>query len=155
MSIAPGWGFALAEPLADTWARRELPILREALRRADAGELLTSIEDIRVAVGLDAAHMRTGLDALRFADPPYLEVQYTMSGVASGHVSKVSERARRELGSWPSADTIVDRLVAALAEAEQREADPQQKSRLRAAAETMGGIGRDVLVQVLAKVGGG
>ncbi len=54
----------MAEPLAPTWATRELPILRAALRRIDAGEDLPTLEDIRAEAGLDVVQMRAGLMAL-------------------------------------------------------------------------------------------
>jgi hypothetical protein len=61
----------------------------------------------------------------------------------------VTDEARRVVRQWPSADVWVDRLVAALGEAADREPDPERRSRLRAIAEGLGGFARDVAVGVL------
>ncbi len=47
-----------------------------------------------------------------------------------------------ELGTWPSAEALVDQLGAALARAAEAEVEPQRRSRLRAAAEGLAGFGR-------------
>lgn len=143
--------------LDNTWTTRDLPILRSALRRLDAGEDFPDLEEIRAEVGLDVTQMRAGLRALEHAGPPYIELTYTMAGPArvGGHVKGVSERARRELGTWPSATSMVDRLVEALEDAEEEEQEPERKSKLRAARDALAGMARDVAVTVIAKQVGG
>jgi hypothetical protein len=74
---------------------------------------------------------------------------------AIGDIDSVFERGRRELGSWPSADSVVAQLVAALSEAADREAEPERKGRLRAAADVLGSIAHDVAVRVIAARSGG
>jgi hypothetical protein len=139
------------DTVLNTWAERELPVLRAALRRLDAGEDFPMLEEIRAEVGLDVAQMRAGLRALEDATPPYIDVSYTMAGPdhVGGHVNGVSERARRELGSWPSATAVVDQLVAALSAAADDEPEPQRKSRLRAAADALTGFAREIAVQAI------
>ena len=198
----------MSETLESTWATRELPSLRAALRRLDPGEMrrlraemhqrmlgngycarpvgldchfesicesctffqttigfrptlerqdFPDLERIREEVGLDVAQMRSGLRALESAWPPCLQVQYTLGGPdrVSGHIVAVGERARRELGTWPSAETLVDRLAEALAVAADAEQEPQRKARLRAAADTMRSFARDVAVQAVGTQLGG
>jgi hypothetical protein len=137
--------------IAETWTSRDLPILAAALRRLDAGEDVVDLEELRHEVGLDVATMRAGLKALESAWPPYIDVSHTMAGPdqVGGHLQGVSERCRRELGTWPSADGLVDRLAQALADAADREAEPDRKNRLKALAEGLGGIARDVAVGVI------
>ena len=80
-----------------------------------------------------------------------------MSGLdaVGGHVSSVGERTRRELGTWPSADSIVEQLVATLREAGDQEPDPARKSRLATAASVLGDTARQIAVAVIsAKLGG-
>jgi hypothetical protein len=67
----------------------------------------------------------------------------------------VSERARRELGAWPSAEALVDALAAAFAQAAEAEEEPAKKSRLRAVADGLGGAARDIAVGVAIKQLGG
>jgi len=135
-----------------TWSDRDLPILAAALRRLDAGETFPPLEDIRAEVGLDVVQMRAGLSALETAQPPYITLQYTMAGPANvgGFVKGVSERARRQLGAWPSAEDLMERLVIALREEAEAETQPERKSRLRSAADVLGGMAREIAVQVLA-----
>jgi hypothetical protein len=134
----------------DTWTRRELPILRAALRRVDNGEEL-DLEHIRLDTGLPGFELRRGLQALQEAG--YLEV-YLASGWSDDHagglLSGVSERTRRELGSWPSAHTLVDDLVRALQQAADEEQEPERKSKLRAAADTVATIANQVAIRVIA-----
>ena len=136
----------MTAPLENTWTTRELPILRSALRRLDAGEDFPNLEEIRAEVGLDVTQMRAALKALENAWPPYIEVIHAGMGanLVGGYVNAVSERTRRELGTWPSAEAVVDRLAAALAEAADVEEEPPRKGRLRAAAEAFLGFGRDI-----------
>jgi hypothetical protein len=53
--------------------------------------------------------------------------------------------------SWPSAESLVADLVTALAEAEDREADPEKKRRLRQARNVVGGTERQLLIAVAAQ----
>jgi hypothetical protein len=137
--------------IAETWTSRDLPILVAALRRLDAGDPFVDLEELRHEVGLDVATMRAGLKALEGAWPPYIDVTYTMAGPdrVGGHLQGVSERCRRELEAWPSADALVDRLSQALADAADREPEPERKNRLRALADGLGGIARDIAVGVI------
>jgi hypothetical protein len=92
------------------------------------------------------------VQALAGADPPYIEVSLSGGWAddhAGGMIERVSERARRELGSWPSPDDLVAQLAAALAQAADRESEPERKSRLRAAADALGGVAREVAVRVI------
>jgi hypothetical protein len=144
------------QQVPSTWNNRDLPILRAALQRSDAGDTFPSLELIRNDIGLDVLQMRIGLAALEGASPPYLtyKLMAAGSGVTHGFVESVSERARRELGSWPTSSSIVESLVAALDAKAASEPDATKKSLLRTAAETLSGIAHDVAVAVItAKVG--
>jgi hypothetical protein len=142
----------MTKPIAETWSWRELPILAAALRWLDSGDHLVMLEDLRAEVGLDVAQMRAGLRALEQADPPYIAVNYTMAGpsVVGGHLDMVFERGRRELGSWPSAEGVLDQLVAALDRAAELELEPERKSRLRAVADLLGGMARKIAISAIA-----
>lgn len=144
-----------ADPeLESTWARRELPVLRCALRLIDEGVRAPAVEDIRREVGLDENQMRVALRALASASPPYLVMHELMDG-DPWQIKDVGERARRELGTWPSANSIVDKLVASLREAQDREADPDRRSKLATAASVIGDTARQIVVSVIsAKLSG-
>lgn len=140
-----------ADEIQSTWATRELPILQAALRRLDVGDDFPELEEIRQEVGVSPRQLRVAVTALR--DAGYIDVLFTGGWTeehASGNVSAVHERARRELGSWPSPDDVVDQLIAALTKAAEEAGEPERMGRLRSAAEALGGIGRDIAVRVIA-----
>jgi hypothetical protein len=134
----------MADELPSTWASRDLPILSSALRRLDTGEGWPDLGDLESDTGLSREQLWAGLNALTTAEPPYLTAQ-------GGVVSAVSERARRELGTWPAADSLVDALAAAFAQAAEAEKEPERKQRLRAVADGLGGALRDIAVAVVSK----
>jgi hypothetical protein len=101
---------------------------------------------------LSVSQFQAGVQALATAYPPYLEISLEGGWTddhASGLIEGISERTRRELGSWPSPENLVAQLVTALTEAADREPEPEQKSRLRAAAEALGDVAREVAVGVV------
>lgn len=102
--------------------------------------------------------LELGLAALADADPPYIELQvlggWSEEKAGGGYVDAVTERARRELGGWPTADSLVDQLAEALGRAADDESEPERKGRLRQAADVVGGMARDVAVAVIsARIG--
>ena len=140
------------EGVAPTWATRELPLLRVALRRLDAGEQYIDLEEIRQEVGLPADQVWTAVHALSGADPPYIDVMLLggwTENRAGGKIKGVSERTRPELGSWPSAENLVEQLAEALSEAANQEQEPERGGRLMAAADALRSFARDVAVGVL------
>jgi hypothetical protein len=92
--------------------------------------------------GIDLVQVWVAMRALR--DAGYVEAY--LASAHSGFVQSVGERTRRELGSWPSAKTMVDALASALADLAEREPDLERKSKLRAAADALGGIVRAAAV---------
>jgi hypothetical protein len=130
--------------LPSTWASRDLPLLTAALRRLDAGEGFPDFGDLEHDTGLNREQLWAGLNALKTAEPPYVLVEGPV-------VVAVSERARRELGTWPAPDSLVDALAAAFAQAAEAEKEPEKKQRLRAVADGLGGALRDIAVAVISK----
>ncbi len=130
-----------------TWASRELPILRVALRRLDGGEDFVGLTVLSEDTGLDVDATRIGLRAL--ADAYYLEVRW-VAPVEMSLFTAATKRARRELGTWPTADSLVDQLVAALRADAEAEHEPERRSRVRTAADVLAGMARDIAVSVIA-----
>ncbi len=150
---APSASMTLVEP---TWARRDLPILVAAYKRLDADDRqsVEQLEEMRQELGLSVQDFAAGLEALEGADPPCIEVMiaggWSDDKAGGGFVTGVSERARRELGAWPSPEGLVEQLAVALAKAADGEQEPERKSRLAAAAEALRSFARDVAVSVVA-----
>jgi hypothetical protein len=132
-----------------TWADRDLPLLRESVRRIDAGEEWPAMRKIARSCGIDFEQAEVGFDAL--VEDGYLVTGGRGMGVLNGYVTRVTGKARREVGAWPSAEGVVDQLVAALTAAADAETEPEKKSRLREAAETLGSTGYRVAVDVATK----
>ena len=136
----------------ETWTSRELPILRVALRHYEAGERPVSLELIRAETGLSADQVTIGAEALADADPPYLEVAFGAREVGSratnGDVTRVLERTRRDLGSWPTPENMLDGLIEALNSEADRASD-DQKTRLHAAADALSGVAREIAIRVI------
>lgn len=145
----------MSHDITSTWATRDLPILVAAFRRVEAGERsVRQLEEIRDELGLTPKELLAGLSALESADPPYVEVEY-MAGwsderAGGGFISAVSERARRELGAWPSANGLLEQLIEALSRAAEDETEPERRSLLRATADVLGGMARDIAVGAIA-----
>jgi hypothetical protein len=71
------------------------------------------------------------------------------AGPASGwHVTAVTADARRTAGHWPSGEALIDQIAARIAEAAEREPDPERKGRLQAVARGLGGAAKQIAVNV-------
>jgi len=141
--------------LRETWTTRELPILRAALSRIDGGDEYADLDELRVELGLTAGEVFAAVGALANASPPYLDVDFAKECGRPGRIDSVYERARRELGTWPTAENVVAELAAALRVAADEAYEPEEKGRLGAAADALTGFARDVSVAVVARHVGG
>lgn len=72
------------------------------------------------------------------------------SGVQIDVITGVTEKGLRASGAWPdNADLLADRILAVLAEGAEHEPEPEKRSKLKAGLQGVGGMTRDVLVDVL------
>lgn len=135
----------------DTWATVALPILRwiaqaEGPQPITVGQLADDLE-------LDAMIIANELD--RLVDGGYLFGQVVKT--QTGGDPRPWFLARRQLGPsgaravglWPSGDAG-EVLLNVLRALEESTPDPEQKTRLRGAVEALGGMARDLLVDVAA-----
>lgn len=118
----------------DTWTSRELPVLGYLVQRfEDPDALDIQAMEITKALDLSSADVARSPRKLSEATPPYLEVIPPAAEVRDPDiVFNVTERARRAVGQWPTADSVADRLVAVLQSAADREPD-EEKTRRREA----------------------
>jgi hypothetical protein len=139
----------------ETWTWRELPFLREALPRVDAGEQ-PGLTEIAEAIGITQQEARAAATELEHSS--YISMRWMPHGAGGGppphgQVVGVHERARRALGSWPSAEGIVDQLVAALLAAADQAESPEEADELRDAAADLGtSVVKGVAVSVITKL---
>jgi hypothetical protein len=138
-----------------TWATRELPILLAAYRQVEAGYFgMDQLKRIGEEVGVSPNDLLKGLDALGAATPPFIDWLgaggWSDERYGGGYVEAVTERTRRELGAWPTPDNVLEQLVAALvAQAGDDQRSEDERSRLRQAADVLGGMARDIAVGVI------
>jgi hypothetical protein len=139
--------------MESTWETRDLPVLEVVVRYFDenAGMLYPQVHDLVEITGQEPMEVYRALKAL---EPDYVRLQEVMSGGdPNPHtVRAITSEARRAVGQWPTPEGLADRIVAALLEAAEREPDEKKRTKLRAAAETLGSFGRDLLINVAANV---
>jgi hypothetical protein len=103
--------------------------------------------------GLHEREVQTALRALANARPPLLEYPRPLEELTYPIIiTDVTERARRLVSQWPTADSLAAEITKALSEAADREPDPAKKSRLHEAATVLGETARGVVVEVLSRV---
>jgi hypothetical protein len=75
--------------------------------------------------------------------PPVDSHQLQMMGGGPGRciILGITDEARRAVGQWPSPEAVADRIVAELLAAASQEPDESKRTKLRAAAETLGSFG--------------
>lgn len=135
----------MTERLDDVWASRDYPVLREMTRRIDGGEDMPTIEDVAESVGLHADEVTRSAKAL--ARRGLVTVQESMSGPWG--FDDVAGAAYLMTGLHPDTDDALSSLVQLLRDAAEQERDEEERSRLRRAADAIGGVSRGVMQGVL------
>src|ERR1700729_146409 len=141
-----------AEIVEDTWAVRDLPVLNAVVALLEQSYMVT-VSDIAGRTGLDQADVARSLDAL---DPTYVDFRKTETGgdPTFWYVHKVTPEARKAVGQWPTAESLIDRLARAFSAEAEREEDIEQQYQLRQAAGLLGETVHDVAVRVAATITG-
>jgi hypothetical protein len=134
----------------DTWAGRDLPVL-DAVVTALEDEFRVSAAEIAAVTGIPGDEVVKAFYALRGTYTGELTV-HMGPGAGRFFVDSVTEEARRAVGQWPTGETLVERLADGIAQAAERETDPERKSKLTAVARGLGGVARDVVVSVASQV---
>jgi hypothetical protein len=137
-----------------TWEDRDLPVLRAIVELSDEGEWRLSPEQIAERLGFDVDRVKLALFALAAEQPPFFSYSdmSDFEGRDIGAIREPTGHARRTVGTWPRPEERVDQLVEALQAAAEQEPDTERKGALRKVASYAGGVGRDLMVEVMAKV---
>ena len=135
----------MSEPLDDVWLTRDFPVLKEVTRRIDAGEGIAQSIDIANALGIENDKVVLAAKALDRRDLVALDQGY------GGTVNflDVSGEAYLITGLHPNGEDALTGLVEALQQAADQVDDPEERSRLRRAAEAVRGVCRDIMTGVL------
>jgi hypothetical protein len=139
----------VTEKLPDVWETRDYPVLKEVVRRLDAGEQFVMPGDVAESVGMTEADVAAAGRALKRRG------FITASGSMAAEIETfddVSGQAYLITGLHPDGDDAVSRLVDALRQAAEQTSDPEEKGKLRQVAEQIGGLSRDVAAGVMTAV---
>jgi hypothetical protein len=137
--------------IQDTWSTRALPFLTSAVARFEAYGEANSAE---IAIDTRIAEHRVLLDtAKRLQDEGFLEFYF--EGGGNFYVTGVTERGLRTVGAWPTPESLVDRLLAALAEREANAATEEERGRIRKTIDALASVGREVLTNAAGSALGG
>lgn len=136
--------------MQDIWTTRDLPVLTAyAELDADGADLMNAEDEIAASLGLSQEQMDASIG--RLAEANFVRAAATFGG---SFVESLTERGRRTAGSWPSAETAADRLLAALdaiAEDASRPESDRQKARKfgRWVGQSINTIGLEVAASVI------
>ena len=134
----------------DTWGPRDLPVLDAAVRLSDAKPGIGgTFEEIAADTGLDLDTVYVSARALR--DDGLVNVSY-VSRPTHNRIDAVSGRARQLVGAWPSGESGADRLIALLEREIANAPTDVQRTKLQDFRDGAAGVGRDVLVALVAKM---
>jgi predicted transcriptional regulator len=134
----------------DTWAARDLPVLCATVALLEESYLVT-VADIAERTGLDESAVARALEAL---DPGYVDFRRTTTGGEPKfwYVLKVTAEARRAVGQWPAAGTLVDRMAEQLTATARDERDAERQALLTYAARLIGDTLREPMVRAAGQV---
>jgi len=114
---------------------------------------MVTVSDIAGRTGLEMSAVAQSLDAL---NPSYVDFRKTETGgdPTFWYVLKVTPEARRAVGQWPTAESLIDRLAQAFADAAEHEDDAEKHYQLCQAAGLLKDGVRDVAVKAAAAIVG-
>lgn len=139
--------------MEETWNSRDLPVLDAVVTLLDEspGGMLLG----RAIAERTAMDDRTVESALYALSPTYVILGRQMAaegGVDLQVIDSVTAEARRTVGQWPIAESLVDQLAAGLRGAAEHENDPDQKQRLGDIARGLGGAAKSVAIDIIAQL---
>ena len=139
--------------MKDAWVSRDLPVL-------DAVVGCSTVAPSRVSVAEASKARRARSEgcrrAVHGAGRPVCRGLYAGSQRAgyqtTWYVSGVTAEARRIVGQWPAAEGLAARLAEAFNQAADEEKGPGAQESTSAAGQLLGGPGKDLAAEIIAKV---
>lgn len=137
----------------ETWSTRDEPVLAAIVELVDNGAMSVGPHDLVKHTGFDLETVQRALVALAAENPPFFEFS-DMTGLDSEireieNIRNPTGHARRTVRTWPTAETLADRIIAALEQAAAETENEEEAGRLRRAGRWFSAAGRDVLVNVV------
>lgn len=144
----------LLDMTLDTWVTRDLPVLRAIVDLYEEDGDQISIRAIERRSGMDGDTVQRALRRL-MTRPSFLgDVTNTAQGIIV-YIEAPTADALRVAGAWPSPETMVERLVAALEDAAADDGRPdEQRSKLKQLAVGVRSVGYQVAIGALGGAGG-
>jgi LmbE family N-acetylglucosaminyl deacetylase len=145
------------QPSNDTWTTRELPVLKYVCAVLDIEETLSTRDIDASSIGISKDDL---VRALRALDEEYLVIKWyqphpllgppDIISRNEGTIIAITGAARREVGMWPTAERITERLLATLEEQiESSGDDPDKRSKLIKIRDAILSAGRDLVVDIV------
>lgn len=139
----------MTQPLADTWDWRDLPVLRAIVQELDSTMEPVMLPTIGALTGLDGDDVKRAVLALDRAG--LITASWTEAGGGEKFVHFVRDvgaTAFSLVGAWPSPDTGVDRMIAALEAIARNSPTEDERTRAQKILDLFVGAGRDIAVSV-------
>lgn len=139
--------------MADTWALRDLPVLRAAVELYDQTGRNPHAAELEAACGFDKDTVQRALRAL-YREPFFEEGMTDWSGNILA-VGPPTSAALRIAGQWPSPEVQLEQLIAALlAAADDEERPEEERGRFKQAALWLGGAASQIAIGALGGASG-
>lgn len=137
----------------DTWTTRDLPVLKAAVELFEEDGQGPRASEIVDRTGFDEDTVQRALRAL------YTEPYFDDDGLGGGShivfVGPPTSAALRVVGQWPSPETQLERLIAAIeAAADDDSRQPEERSRFKQIALSLRGTAYQVAIGALGGAGG-
>lgn len=135
---------------ANTWNKREVPILEALSAAEEAGEHLDDSRDLADITGLDQKQVSLALEALR--DEKYIDGVDVTTMDDDGlrlRMVKLLGPGRRAVGAWPAEDADFGAFLTLLTERIDATDDEEEKTRLRRFLDAARGVSGQVGTQLL------
>jgi hypothetical protein len=138
----------------DTWSARDLAVLRAVVKLYEKdGEYFTNVVDITHETGIDEETLQRALRALNSSPSYFDDVSENQNGIDA--VGPPTAAARRAVGAWPSPENVVERIIVALEQAGEDDAQPdEQRGRFKQLALGIRSFGYQVAINALGSAGG-
>lgn len=139
----------MTEPLPDTWNDRDLPVLRTVVRLYDETLQVVRASTVVEETGLTKEEVVRAGVALGSAG---LVAAQGRGGQKITMFGGVTAEARRIAGSWPTPESGVDRLIAALEHIAENTEDDEERTRAQQLVSFLKTSGKQVGLTIVSAV---
>jgi hypothetical protein len=136
----------------ELWSGDLAVLMKVAELYEGTGQPIEPLEPV-LEVFPDEQHDAVRQSLRRLGDHGYIDTT-TTAGMGQApqilRINRVTEKGLRATRAWPDdAELLADRVLAALAERAENEPDPEKQSKVKAALKAVGGMSRQLFVDVL------